>query len=189
MRGGNPRNFSTFSPILRGQHLVLIVKVMNETKKLTQQDVADHLFLARPSFTLIVKKYGLSWKDCTDWTLDQWREAYITRLREEAAGRDQEVSESRAKKEQIEAQLFELRLQKELGSIIELAPAKAALRTMCSDMQSGVQSEVSRLKSVLDTQFGIDVDLDFLNEYVTDKIVAVLRKSVENACMRLESSG
>ena len=158
----------------------------SEIKKLTQQDVADHLFLARPSFTLIVQKLGLNWKECSDWTLDRWREAYITRLREEAAGRDQEVSDSRAKKELLESKLMELRLEKELGNIIEKQPAKEVLKTMCQDMASGVKSEVSRLKPILDAQFGIDVDMDFLNEYITDRIIDSLRNSVENACRGLE---
>ena len=158
-------------------------------KKLTQQEVADHLFLARPSFTLIVKKYGLSWKECSDWSLDKWRETYISRLREEAAGRDQEVADSRARKESIEAQLFELKLDKELGNIIEKGPALRVLKTMCQDMATGVRSDISRLKPILDAQFGIDVDMDFLNEYITERIIDSLRKSVEDACRSLEQSG
>ncbi|WP_460175611.1 hypothetical protein [Turicimonas sp. TL08] len=158
----------------------------NETKKLTQQEVADHLFLARPSFALIVQKFGLNWKDCSNWSLDQWREMYITRLREEAAGRDQDLSESRARKELLESKLIELKVEKELGNIIEKQPAKDVLNEMCQSMAAGVKSEISRVKPILDAQFGIDVDMDFLNEYITERIIDTLRNSVENACRGLE---
>lgn len=133
---------------------------------LTQQQIADHLDLSQKSVSQFLDQTKLDWRNAS---IDQVRIEYIRNLRAQAAGHRSEdgldLVRERVLTEKVDRELKQLTLAEKKGLLINVAQLEPELMQMVSAFRSELLSRDDKLKAALDALYGIDVDLQFLNDH------------------------
>lgn len=157
---------------------------------LTQQQVADHLDLAQQNVSAFLVQANL---DLASATLDEIRLAYIRKLRGQAAGHRSEdgldLVRERVLTERVDRELKQYTLAEKKGTLVNVAQLEPELMQMVGAFRSELLSRDDRLKSELDALYGIDVDIQFLNDYTYAALKQLARYDVGGEPARVTAGG
>jgi hypothetical protein len=133
---------------------------------LTQQQIADHLDLAQQNVSAFVQQLDFDWRSAS---LDEVRIAYIRKLRAQAAGHRSEdgldLVRERVMTERVDRDLKIYTLAEKKGQLINVAQLEPELMQMFGAFKSELLSRDDKLKSDLDALYGIEVDVQVLNDH------------------------
>ncbi|WP_186040554.1 MarR family transcriptional regulator [Burkholderia gladioli] len=133
----------------------------------TQLQIAEHLDLDQSAVSRFVDKIGLDYRDAT---IDDVRLAYIRHLREMAAGRGSsgglDLVAERAKTEIVERELKLLALAEKKRELVNAQQLERAYGEMVTAFQIELLAFPDSLVQELRTLYGVDVDVEWLNEHI-----------------------
>lgn len=135
--------------------------------KVTQETIAQHLGVSQQAVSKTLLKMGIDWKEMG---LDQIRLAYISRLREVAAGHasidgEYDLNKERVLTERVDRELKQYQLAEKKGQLVNIADLQSELANVFAGFRQELLSRDDKLKTELDTLYGIDIDVSILNEY------------------------
>lgn len=133
---------------------------------LTQQEIGDHLDLSQKNVSELMKRLSIDWQNAT---LDQIRIAYIQDLRAKAAGHRTDdgldLVRERVMTERVDRELKQFTLAEKKKELINVAQLEPELVQMVSAFKTELLGRDDKLKVELDAMYGIDVDLQLLNDH------------------------
>ncbi|WP_181162705.1 MarR family transcriptional regulator [Burkholderia gladioli] len=133
----------------------------------TQLQIAEHLDLDQSAVSRFVDKIGLDYRDAT---IDDVRLAYIRHLREMAAGRGSngglDLVAERAKTEIVERELKLLALAEKKRELVNAQQLERVYGEMVTAFQIELLAFPDSLAQELRTLYGVDVDVEWLNEHI-----------------------
>lgn len=137
----------------------------------TQTQIAEHLGITQQAVSKTLEKMGI-----VEWqvmTLDDIRLLYIKRLREVAAGRNSadgqyDLQKERALTERVDRELKLYALAEKKGELVNVESLMDELTLVFQGMKQELLSRDDKLKSELDTLYGVDIDVTILNEHTTN---------------------
>ena len=133
---------------------------------ITQQQIADHLDLAQQNVSEFLKQLNFDWHDAS---LDDIRVAYIRNLRAQASGHRSsdglDLVRERVMTERVDRELKIFTLAEKKGQLINVAQLEPELMQMVGAWRSELLGRDDKLKADLDVLYGIDVDIQVLNDY------------------------
>ena len=135
--------------------------------KVTQETIAQHLGVSQQAVSKTLSKMGIDWKEMD---LDKIRLAYIARLREVAAGHasidgEYDLNKERVLTERVDRKLKQYQLAEKMGQLVNIADLQSELANVFAGFRQELLSRDDKLKTELDTLYGIDIDVSILNEY------------------------
>lgn len=137
----------------------------------TQKEIAEHLGITQQAVSAQMKKLDLDWRNAT---IDEIRLAYIERLRAEAA---QHVSssgldlvEEKAKTERITRELKLIELQEKKGQLVDVTELQKDLTMVFLNFKNILMGRDAKLKQSIDSIYGIDLDIGYLNDNTNDAL-------------------
>tara|TARA_B110000503_G_scaffold4956_1_gene6592 strand:- start:1128 stop:1847 length:720 start_codon:yes stop_codon:yes gene_type:complete len=152
----------------------LNVKLQNQ-KHLSQTDLAGHLDISERRLRDLLKELGL---DHRVDSADAIRIAYISKLREEAAGRSEKgLAVVRERETLASAQLKELDLAERLKLIINVPDLEPLLIHLIKDVQAQIIAAGNRAVQAVEASQGITVD----DELILNPIRAALGNVASSA--------
>lgn len=148
----------------------------------TQKLIAAHLDLSQQEVSKLLDELGIDWRD-TD--LDTIRIQYIRKIRAVAAGHrshdGMDLTRERVLTEQVERELKQFELAEKKGQLVNLEQLEPELRQMVGAWKTEVQGLPDRLKTELDALYGIDIDIQVLEEPVNATFSQLARYDAERA--------
>ena len=133
---------------------------------LTQQQIADHLDLDQSAVSRFLDQIEIDWRLAT---MDTVRVAYVRKLRAQAAGHRSEdgldLVRERVLTERVDRELKQYSLAEKKGLLVNVAQLEPELMQMVGAFRSELMSRDDKLKTDLDALYGIDVDVQVLNDY------------------------
>ena len=109
---------------------------------------------------------GVEWKS---ETLDAIRVTYIRHLRGQAAGHKSDAGDDivheRILTERVDRELKQWQLMEKRGELINVRQLEPALMQMVGAFRSEMLARDDKLKSELDALYGIDLEINLLNEH------------------------
>lgn len=134
--------------------------------KLTQQQIAEHLDLAQQNVSAFLRQLGFDWQGMT---LDEVRIAYVHKIRAQAAGHRSadglDLVHERVLTERVDRELKQFSLAEKKGVLINIAQFEPAMTQMVGAWRSDLLGRDDKLKADLDALYGIDIDIQVLNDY------------------------
>lgn len=137
----------------------------------TQTQIAEHLGITQQAVSKTLEKMGIvEWQGMT---LDDIRLLYIKRLREAAAGRNSadgqyDLQKERALTERVDRELKLYALAEKKGELVNVETLMNELTLVFQGMKQELLSRDDKLKTELDTLYGVDIDVTILNEHTTN---------------------
>lgn len=128
----------------------------------TQTEIANHLGISQQAVSKTLSKMGIEWKDKS---LDEIRLAYCARLREQASGHANQLMLERVETEKVDRELKLYQLAEKKKELINVEDLKSELVNIFAGFRQELLSRDDKLKTELDTLYGIDIDVSILNEY------------------------
>ena len=138
---------------------------------LTQQQIADHLDLERSSVSRLVDRLDIDYRTAS---IDEIRITYIRHLRESAAGRASDTGidlvAERAMTERVDREIKLLTLAEKKGQLVNAAQLEQAYGLMVGAFQTELLALPDKLAPELYALYGIEVDVEWLNEHILSLI-------------------
>ena len=132
---------------------------------ITQQQIADHLDLSQKTVSEFLSQLDFDWKT---QGMDRIRVAYIRNIRAQASGHRRadglDLVRERVLTERVDRELKQFTLAEKKATLINVAQLEPELMQMVGAFKSELLSSDDKRKSTLDALYGIDVDIQFLNE-------------------------
>lgn len=146
----------------------------------TQKQIAEHLDLSQQEVSKHLADLGL---DAKTSTLEQIRVAYIRKLRAVAAGHrshdGMDLTRERVLTEKVDRELKELTLAEKRGQLVNVAQLEPELTQMVVAFRTELLARDDKLKADLDALYGIDIDLQVLNDHTHDALQQLARYDPE----------
>jgi hypothetical protein len=116
-----------------------------------------------------------------DGTFRDWLVSYCDRLRNEAAGREQDnrLSDVRIRETEMSANLKELEYLKQLGKIIMVDDLSPLMTAFCSAVQFNVMAAQERIIEAVESKHSITVDDDDIGKPLRAALESVIGGSRE----------
>ncbi|UVE65233.1 MarR family transcriptional regulator [Burkholderia pyrrocinia] len=148
----------------------------------TQQQIAEHLDLDQSAVSRFVDKVRLDYRVAS---IDEIRVAYIRHLREIAAGRGSEAGidlvAERAMTERVDRQLKLLTLAEKQGQLVNVQQLEHAYGEMVTAFQTELLALPDNLVQELRTLYGVDVDVEWLNEHIYEFLEQLSRYGADGS--------
>lgn len=140
----------------------------------TQAEIAKHLDLNQKTVSELMASLEIDWRTTP---LDDIRLAYIRRLRASASGRslEAELTMERIQTERITRESKTLDLAEKRGNLVNVAQLEAELQQMFTAYRVEMLARDDKLKSDLDTLYGIEVDIQIINRTTHDALSHLAR--------------
>ena len=133
---------------------------------ITQQQISDHLDLSQQNVSEFLKHVDFDWRTAS---LDDIRYAYIRKLRAQAAGHRSEdgldLVRERVLTERIDRELKQYTLAEKKGVLVNVSQLESELMEMVGAFRTELLSRYDKFKDAIDTLYGIDTDIQLLNEH------------------------
>lgn len=143
---------------------------------LTQQQIADHLDISQQQISELMKKLGMDWQVTT---LDEIRIAYIRNLRSVASGHRSndglDLTHERVLTERVDRELKLLLVAEKKGVLINVEQLEPELMNMVGAFRAELLARDDKLKDDLDALYGIELDLNLLNEHTHAALAQLAR--------------
>ncbi|MDC0003794.1 protein phosphatase CheZ [Porticoccaceae bacterium] len=138
-------------------HLVGQLAQKDQNKdKFSQAELAEHLDISERRLRDLLREFGLDHKADS---ADSIRLAYISKLREEAAGRSEKgLAAVRERETMASAQLKELDLAERLKLIINIPDIEPLLIHLMKDMQAQIIAAGNRAVQAIEAEHGITLN-------------------------------
>lgn len=137
----------------------------------TQKEIAEHLGITQQAVSAQMAKLDLDWRAAD---MDQIRLAYIARLRAEAAqhisSSGLDLVEEKAKTERITRQLKLIELQEKKGILVNVDELQKDLTMIFLNFKNVLMGRDAKLKQSIDSIYGIDLDIGYLNDNTRDAL-------------------
>ena len=149
----------------------------------TQKQIAEHLDLNQSEVSRLMAELAIDWKTVP---LDAIRVAYVRRLRAAASGHQSRDGSSdlvreRVLTEQVDRELKQYELAEKKGQLVSLEQLEPALLQMVAAFKTELIARDDKLKAELDALYGIDIDLQLLEDYTRDSLAQLARYDPERA--------
>lgn len=113
-----------------------------------------------------------------DGTYAEWLAAYLSRLREEAAGRsDKDLASARARETLASAQLKEIELSEKLSLVVMVSDLAPALVVLMKDTRSSMMEAGNKILQSIESETGTP----FPDEFVLNPIRSALSSAAGGA--------
>jgi hypothetical protein len=147
----------------------------------TQKAIAEHLDLAQQAVSQHMAEMGMDWKKSS---MDEIRVAYIRKLRGAAAGHtsndgEMDLTRERAQTERVDRELKLFMLAEKKGQVVNLAQLEPMLVQMVGAFRTELTSLGDKLKTEIDALYGIDLDVQLLEEHIRDTLSQLARYDPE----------
>lgn len=143
---------------------------------LTQQQIADHLDISQQQISELMKRLGMDWR--TE-SLDSIRIAYIRNLRSVASGHRSndglDLTHERVLTERVDRELKLLLVAEKKGVLINVEQLEPELMNMVGAFRAELLARDDKLKADLDALYGIELDLNLLNEHTHAALAQLAR--------------
>lgn len=144
-------------------------KKINDNEPALQAELAKHLSMSVRNLREVLKKLKL---DHRIDSVRKIRNAYIDYLRGMVSGHKgsdgADLTTVRVENEKIEGQLKALTLLEKLGELVPVADIKPMIDQMIAAFRSDLMTLPDILKTNIDAAYGIDVDIELINEPITN---------------------
>ena len=148
----------------------------------TQKAIAEHLDLNQSEVSRHLADLGL---DARTTDLATIRVVYIRKLRAIASGHKShdgmDLTRERVLTEQVERELKQFELAEKKGSLVNLGQLEPELLQMVAAFKVELTARDDKLKAALDALYGIDVDLQLLEDMTRDSLAQLARYDPERA--------
>lgn len=142
----------------------------------TQTDIADHLGMSQQAVSKQMEPLGLDWRVVS---MDVIRLAYIEHLRAVASGHRSvdgfDLARERAMTEQVDREIKQITLAEKKGQVVNLAQLEPELTRMYVAFRTELLARDDKLKAEIDTLYGIDLDLNYINEHTRNALAQLAR--------------
>lgn len=142
----------------------------------TQQEIAAHLGIDQSAVSRQMGDLGIDWRN---ETMTRVRLRYLEHLRAVASGhRSQDgmdLTRERAMTEQVDRQLKQLTLAEKLGQLVNVSQLEPELQRMVGAFRSELLSRDDKLKAEIDALYGIELDLQLLNDHTRAALTQLAR--------------
>ena len=132
----------------------------------TQQQLADHLDMSQQQISDIMRRLGINWNVAS---IDDVRIAYIRHLRGVASDHETSNGDSltaeRVLTERVDRELKQMQLEEKKSVLINVDQLEPVLTNMVAVYRDELLTRDDKLKADLDALYGIDLDLQLLNEH------------------------
>lgn len=133
---------------------------------ITQKKIAEHLDLDQSNVSRFLQQLDFDWHGMT---LDEVRIAYVRKLRAQAAGHRSEdgmdLVHERVLTERVDRELKMFTLAEKKSQLINVAQLEPELEQMVGAWRSDLLGRDDKLKADLDVLYGINVDIQVINDY------------------------
>jgi hypothetical protein len=133
---------------------------------LTQKQIAEHLDLDQSAVSRLLDNLGINWREVS---LDDIRIAYLRKLCAQAAAhRSQDGTDlvyERVLTERVDRELKQFALAEKKSQLINIAQFEPEWAHMVGVFRFVLLSSDDKLKAHIDRLYGIDLDLQVLNDY------------------------
>lgn len=150
---------------------------------LTQTVIAAHLDLDQSNVSRFLSKLEIDWRQTS---LDEIRVLYIRQLREQAAGHrtadGTDLIQERILSERVDRELKQFTLAEKKGQLVNLDQLEPELMQMVGAFKSDLLTRDDKLKAELDALYGIDVDVQLLNDHTHGAFTHLSRYDPSSAC-------
>lgn len=140
----------------------------------TQAEIAEHLGISQAAVSKAMLKLTVDWRHAS---MDEIRLAYLNRLRAEAAGHISEsgldLVEEKAKTERVTRELKMMELSRLKGLLVSIEDLQADLTMAALNFKNILLGRNEILKATLDALYGIEVDLELLNDETYEALEAL----------------
>lgn len=144
---------------------------MSEQQTITQADIAEHLDMSPRNLRDVLTDLRIDWRATS---IDDIRVAYIRKLREAAAGRnDEQLSANRARRELADARMKELDLAERTKQIILAADVEPLLIGLLKEIQTSVLEAGNKALQSIETTHNLKVDDDIVLGHLRAALGAV----------------
>ncbi|WP_205611412.1 MarR family transcriptional regulator [Burkholderia sp. Nafp2/4-1b] len=148
----------------------------------TQQQIAAHLDLDQSTVSRLVARLALDYRSAS---MDDVRVAYIRHLREVAASHTSadglDLTAERAKTEVVDREIKLLTLAEKNGQLVNAAQLEQAYGQMVGAFQAELLALPDKLVQELRTLYGVEVDVQWLNEHVYGCLEQLSRYDADGA--------
>lgn len=148
----------------------------------TQQQLAEHLDMSQQQISDIMRRLGINWKAAS---VDDVRIAYIRHLRGVASGHEASNGDSltaeRILTERVDRELKQLQVAEKKGVLINVEQLEPELINMVTAFRAELLARDDKLKADLDALYGIDLDLQLLNEHTLAALGQLSKYAPEQA--------
>jgi len=142
----------------------------------TQQQIAKHIDISQQQVSELMAKLQIDW---TKASLAEIRIKYIRNIRAQAAGHRSEggldLVKERVLTERVDRELKQLLVAEKKGLLINVAQLEPELMQMVGAFRSELLSRDDKLKYELDSLYGIEIDLNLLNEHTNAALSQLAR--------------
>lgn len=144
--------------------------------QLTQQQIADHVDISQQQVSELMQKLGIDWKTTA---LGDIRVAYIRQLRGVASGHRSndglDLTHERVLTERVDRELKQLLVSEKRGLLVNVEQLEPELMNMISAFRAELLARDDKLKDDLDALYGINLDLNLLNEHTHAALAQLAR--------------
>lgn len=145
---------------------------------LSQTKIAEHLDLSQQAVADFLSRLSIDYKTSS---IDAIRVQYIRHLRSQAAGHRSEngmdLIKERVMTERVDRELKQLAVAEKKGQLINVEQLEPEIMQMVGAFKSELLSRDDKLKFELDSLYGVDVDLNILNEHTNNALSQLARYS------------
>jgi DNA-binding transcriptional ArsR family regulator len=147
----------------------------------TQKEIAKRLDLSQQAVSQHMTELGIAWKTTS---LDDITVAYIRKLRGAAAGHtssdgEMDLTRERAQTERVDRELKMFMLAEKKGQVVNLEQLEPMLIQMVGAFRTELTSLGDKLKTEIDALYGIDLDVQLLEEHIRDSLSQLARYDPE----------
>jgi hypothetical protein len=142
----------------------------------TQQQIADHLDISQQQVSELMKKLSVDWQTSA---MDEIRVAYIRNLRSVASGHRSndglDLTHERVLTERVDRELKLLLVAEKKGVLVNVEQLEPELMNMVGAFRAELLARDDKLKADLDALYGIELDLNLLNEHTHAALAQLAR--------------
>ena len=147
----------------------------------TQKAIAEHLDLDQAAVSRHLAEMEIDWKTASMETI---RVAYIRKLRTAAAGHTSgefDLTRERALTEQVDRELKLITLAEKRGQLVSLEQLEPELAQMIAAFRTELISQSDKLKTDLDAVYGVNIDIQLLEDHTRAALAQLARYDPERA--------
>lgn len=142
----------------------------------TQLQIAKHIDISQQQVSELMAKLNIDWKSSS---LDEIRTQYIRSIRAQASGHKSETGldlvHERVLTERVDRELKQLLVAEKRGLLINVEQLEPEIMQMVGAFRSELLARDDKLKFELDSLYGVDIDLNILNEHTNNALSQLAR--------------
>lgn len=138
----------------------------------TQKEVAEWLGMSQPAVSQQMADLGIDYRNLAIIEVVAKYQSHLRSVAAQHVSADGEIdlTKERAKKERIEREILEWKLAEIKGQLINVAESEKKFTQMAGAFKSELLARDEKLKTLIFTVYGVDVDITYLNEFTNSAL-------------------